>query len=246
MAWSDFDGSGPSGSWIPGDRFAQDQITQIGENFKQLKELQYKGTGDPEGVVTAPVSSIYRRIDGAAGTTLYVKESGVSNTGWRAFGVIPPVVFKTATVVLTDAQTKALVTTDIDLIAAPASGYRNRVVSASVKIDTTNGGYTNVNSTSSYLVLTVNGIEISARLLTLSSSSITFLTDLLTGTAIKVFDWPVPCDPITRGVSNLGAATDHDAKPVKIHAFNNRSGNFTGGNSLNSLRVTLSYYEELL
>ena len=40
------------------------------------------GTGSPEGVVTAAVGSIYRRTNGASGTTLYVKESGSGNTGW--------------------------------------------------------------------------------------------------------------------------------------------------------------------
>lgn len=42
------------------------------------------GTGTPEGVVTAPVGSLYTRTDGGAGTTLYVKESGTGNTGWAA------------------------------------------------------------------------------------------------------------------------------------------------------------------
>lgn len=42
------------------------------------------GTGTPEGVVTAPVGSIYSRTDGGAGTTLYIKESGTGNTGWVA------------------------------------------------------------------------------------------------------------------------------------------------------------------
>jgi hypothetical protein len=42
------------------------------------------GTGSPEGVVTAPVGSLYTRTDGGAGTTLYVKESGTGNTGWVA------------------------------------------------------------------------------------------------------------------------------------------------------------------
>jgi len=40
------------------------------------------GTGSPESVVTARVGSLYLRQDGGAGTTLYVKESGTSNTGW--------------------------------------------------------------------------------------------------------------------------------------------------------------------
>lgn len=40
------------------------------------------GTGSPEGVVTATVGSIYYRTDGSTSTTLYVKTSGSSNTGW--------------------------------------------------------------------------------------------------------------------------------------------------------------------
>lgn len=43
-----------------------------------------RGTGSPEGVVTATVGTLYLRSDGAASTTLYVKESGVGNTGWVA------------------------------------------------------------------------------------------------------------------------------------------------------------------
>lgn len=42
------------------------------------------GTGSPEGVVSAPVGSLFLRSDGGAGTTLYVKESGTGNTGWVA------------------------------------------------------------------------------------------------------------------------------------------------------------------
>jgi hypothetical protein len=44
----------------------------------------YTGTGAPEGVVTAPQSSIYLRRGGGTGTTLYVKETGAGNTGWVA------------------------------------------------------------------------------------------------------------------------------------------------------------------
>ena len=43
-----------------------------------------QGTGAPNGVVTAPVGTIYTRTDGGTGTTLYVKESGTGNTGWVA------------------------------------------------------------------------------------------------------------------------------------------------------------------
>jgi len=40
------------------------------------------GTGSPEGVVTAPVGSLYSRSDGGVLTSLYVKQSGSGNTGW--------------------------------------------------------------------------------------------------------------------------------------------------------------------
>lgn len=42
------------------------------------------GSGSPEGVFTAIVGSLFLRTDGGAGTTLYVKESGIGNTGWVA------------------------------------------------------------------------------------------------------------------------------------------------------------------
>ena len=45
----------------------------------------YAGTGTPEGAVTAGPGAIYRRLDGGAGTFLYVKESAATlNTGWVA------------------------------------------------------------------------------------------------------------------------------------------------------------------
>lgn len=42
------------------------------------------GNGSPQGVVAAPVGSMYLRRDGGANTTLYIKESGTGNTGWAA------------------------------------------------------------------------------------------------------------------------------------------------------------------
>ena len=42
------------------------------------------GSGTPEAAVTAPVGSLFLRVDGGASTTLYIKESGAGNTGWVA------------------------------------------------------------------------------------------------------------------------------------------------------------------
>lgn len=48
----------------------------------------YSGSGDPEGVISAPIGSLYCRTDGSAAATLYIKESNDSpgNTGWQAAG----------------------------------------------------------------------------------------------------------------------------------------------------------------
>lgn len=51
-----------------------------GRNFPQ----PLQGAGSPEGVVTAAPGSTWMRSDGGAGTSFYVKESGISNTGWVA------------------------------------------------------------------------------------------------------------------------------------------------------------------
>jgi hypothetical protein len=42
------------------------------------------GAGSPEGVVTAPIGSLYSNTTGSTNTTLYVKTSGTGNTGWTA------------------------------------------------------------------------------------------------------------------------------------------------------------------
>lgn len=43
-----------------------------------------KGVGSPNGVVAAPVGTMYTRSDGGTSSTLYVKESGTGDTGWVA------------------------------------------------------------------------------------------------------------------------------------------------------------------
>ena len=54
------------------------------DGFVRSTAWALEGTGTPEGAVEAPVGHIYRRTDGGASTTFYVKESGTGNTGWVA------------------------------------------------------------------------------------------------------------------------------------------------------------------
>ena len=54
--------------------------------LREAYDLRLKfGEGSPEGVVVANRGTLYMRLDGGAGTTLYVKESGDGlDTGWTA------------------------------------------------------------------------------------------------------------------------------------------------------------------
>lgn len=63
-------------------KFRNADFQQIG--WTDTTVVDVAGEGSPEGVVAGGVGSIYRRTDGGAGTTLYVKESGTSTSGWVA------------------------------------------------------------------------------------------------------------------------------------------------------------------
>lgn len=63
-------------------RWSNGYITELNPGDGTVKWTS--GSGTPEGVVTAPVGSMFTRTDGGASTTLYVKESGSGNTGWVA------------------------------------------------------------------------------------------------------------------------------------------------------------------
>lgn len=57
----------------------------LGTNALNLEEDIYEmwGTATPEGAIAAGIGSVFRRTDGGAGTSLYIKESGAAtNSGW--------------------------------------------------------------------------------------------------------------------------------------------------------------------
>jgi hypothetical protein len=53
-------------------------------NFEVLAGLIFYGNGSPEGRIPAKVGATYHRLDGGAGTSFYVKQSGTGPTGWSA------------------------------------------------------------------------------------------------------------------------------------------------------------------
>jgi len=93
----------PAGSWyeyefctkLPSDTSSSNKYLTVSKNT-QIVYYDYVlieamddndfifGTGTPEGVYTADIGAMFRRTNGGASTTLYVKESGAGNTGWIA------------------------------------------------------------------------------------------------------------------------------------------------------------------
>lgn len=71
---------------IQQDQESQRNFREVQRRVGPLVELVRYGTGNPEGVVTAPVGTIWSRVDGSPGATFYVKASGTGNTGWETAG----------------------------------------------------------------------------------------------------------------------------------------------------------------
>ena len=67
---------------IPGNEWKTGRFNKLSLNAGTVKVES--GIGSPEGALPAGVGSIYTDINGGAGTTLYIKESGTGNTGWVA------------------------------------------------------------------------------------------------------------------------------------------------------------------
>lgn len=66
-----------------GKSFFKDQIVFGTTTGSFLKS----GSGTPEASLTAPIGSVWLRTDGGLSNSLYFKESGAGNTGWKA-GVV--------------------------------------------------------------------------------------------------------------------------------------------------------------
>ena len=66
------------------DGQASPELSEFLEHIQNRINLDYVGTGSPEGVVSANIGSTFRSLDGTAGSgvSFYVKESGTSSIGW--------------------------------------------------------------------------------------------------------------------------------------------------------------------
>lgn len=76
----------PAAVKLPPPQFRDEQwFVTLKDIVDRLNLGVLQGNGSPAGVVIASVGTLYRRLDGGAGTTLYVKEANSgSASGWVA------------------------------------------------------------------------------------------------------------------------------------------------------------------
>lgn len=60
-----------------------ESVLSVESDSAALKARNLSGTGSPEGAVAASPGATYQQTNGVEGATLWVKETGTGNTGWR-------------------------------------------------------------------------------------------------------------------------------------------------------------------
>jgi len=67
-----------------GDNTASERLAEFLEELTRQVNLStvLTGSGSPEGVVPAPPTSLYMDDAGGSGSILYIKQTGVEDTGW--------------------------------------------------------------------------------------------------------------------------------------------------------------------
>jgi hypothetical protein len=159
-------------------------------------------------------------------------------------GVPADSLIRYATVTLTNAQTKALPTTSITLVAAPGAGLTIVPLFAHLRAAWV-ADYTNIDATATLFV----GIGSNALLLPLRQGVVSQVGALLAGGGPDGMHATLP--PIfaaaseynSGGFSGWSALYDSDVAnaALVLGATNGAAGDFTGGNAGNSLAVRVWY-----
>jgi hypothetical protein len=155
-------------------------------------------------------------------------------------------------VVLTNAQIKALPTTPVLIVAAPAAGYTFEPIRADLYSSFAAGAYTNIdanaNGTFWYGASYVSGFEPFSYLAndaSITNGSATRVTDFLGSTTkqrVRFVPYVDSEDLDDYGLmGRVVAQSSLTGKAIYFQIGNGGSGNFTGGNSANTLTVRVLY-----
>jgi hypothetical protein len=159
-----------------------------------------------------------------------------------------------ATVSLTDSQIKALPTTPITFGVTSGTGFWNHIIAISYNFDTNAGAYTNLNTTFAALNI-VSSITVTGPVNdSTSTPALTTLTTLLASAGKRIH---TPLVPYSEGFAVAGSSSwvlspvfethaGADDNAFSVTLDNNGSGNLTGGNAANSLKIRVIYIVEPL
>jgi len=235
-------------------------ILKLRKNKDQVNDFFNTIIGDINIDTTNNIQAILKRIVGFADSDIltWTDESanlqfsrtliagdGIEFDDTTANQRIISTTYKTASVILTDADIKALPTTPFELIETPGTDKRIALVNADLYIDASAGAYTNINAESSG-ALRIGTNDISSYFTSDSGPTGTRLADFLGNAAIKQATLlPASVPDIVSGWMNLpniiSAADSLLDEPLELYVDNDTSGDFTGGNVANSLKITVAY-----
>lgn len=150
-----------------------------------------------------------------------------------------------ATVSLTNTQIKALPSGAVDIVAAQGSGTRIFFVSGQIRTVFAAGAYTNVN-VDAWGGFKIDTQDQSTHLTDSTGPPLTQVTNVFTNTwnsyvtftPLQVLDLASYWGPV---INLVGDVTLLDNKPLQFYIDNNGSGDFTGGNAANSMRIDVLY-----
>jgi hypothetical protein len=165
----------------------------------------------------------------------------MSHQPQHGVGITGSTLVQQVTMVLTDAQIKALPTTAITLVTAPGLGRVILPLLAYLRLVRA-AAYTNVDADDASLYLS-NGAAATGLLR--NSADQTSLTGLLEGSAGTSVVSLIPASAYDMSdvapVGIVAAESTLANKPLTLVVGNNAAGVFTGGNAGNSLQITVLY-----
>lgn len=150
--------------------------------------------------------------------------------------------------VLTNAQIKALPTTDIDVIAAPGAGKRISLIAMDCVLDASAGAYTNIDLDgflSAYIVDGSSYVDASYlgndSTLPIADFTSAFGSAQIAHFALSPY---MKAEPVN-GWGNMPQVhvwtTTPENQPLRLYIDNGGSGDLTGGNAANTLTVRTIY-----